>query len=248
MKSVCIVIPAYNEQERIASTLASYVQFFEAGPLISLYEVTFLVVLNGCTDNTREVVDQLQRMHQNIGCIEIKEAGKGLAIKTGFIRAAEQPYDFIGFVDADMATTPDQFLQLINKLESNLIDGVIASRYMHESHIFPPRPWIKRWGSKLFYESLITFLFGMRYHDYQCGAKLFKKEVIKKVAPRLTVAQWAFDVELLYWCKRLGFSIKEVPTIWHDKAGSKLKIFGAGLPMLSALLKLRWQFWRKKVI
>jgi hypothetical protein len=56
----------------------------------------------------------------------------------------------------------------------------------------------------------------------------------------LTVTQWAFDVELLYWCKRLHFTIKEFPTTWYDRAGSKLSIMGSGMPMLLAIIKLRW--------
>src|SRR5204862_7163501 len=120
--------------------------------------------------------------------LELSQAGKGWAVKAGFLDALTRDNDAIGFVDADMATSPNAFYELVTQLHT--ADGVIASRYMPGARIYPPRPWIKRWGSKIFYESLIWLLFGMRYYDYQCGAKLFTRRVMQVVAPRLTIAQW----------------------------------------------------------
>jgi hypothetical protein len=112
--------------------------------------------------------------------------------------------------------------------------------------VTPVRPFVKTWGRKIVYNGLVKILFGMWNHDFQCGAKLFKRSVIEAVADRLTVQQWAFDVELLYLSKRNGFKVKEVPTVWHDQADSKLKILGSGLPMLTALFQVRMQhsWWR----
>jgi len=239
--SICIVIPAYNEQDRITNTIHQYAQFFATDAAARRYEVLFLVMLNGCVDNTRAIVQKLGAQYPNVRAYEIPEAGKGLAIKIGFQHALLAEYNLIGFVDADMATIPAQFMALIQHIGD--ADGIIASRYMPGAKTFPERPWIKRWGSKIFYENLVGFLFGLRYHDYQCGAKLFKRTTLEALVPHLTVTQWAFDVELLYWCKRLGFWIKEFPTIWYDRTGSKLTIFGSGLPMLSALVRLRMRIW-----
>jgi len=171
--------------------------------------------------------------------LEIQHAGKGLAIAAGFKHALTRTNDIIGFVDADMATSPGQFNNLVDALKATHYDGAIASRYMPGSKVFPARPRIKRWGSKIVYENMIRLLFRMNYYDYQCGAKLFKRAVIQAIAPQLTIAQWAFDVEVLYLCKKNGFKILEVATIWHDQADSKLKIMRSGLRMLSALVRLR---------
>ena len=73
---------------------------------------------------------------------------------------------------------------------------------MRGALVSPPRPWIKRWGSKLFFESLTKLLFGINYYDTQCGAKLFKRHVIEKIVPYLWVGQWAFDIELFYICAK----------------------------------------------
>jgi hypothetical protein len=125
----------------------------------------------------------------------------------------------------------------------NGYDAIIASRYMPGSVVSPPRPFIKRWGSKIFFETLTRLLFGISYYDTQCGAKLFKRAVIEKITPYLWVRQWAFDIEILYLCKRFAFSVKELPTVWHDQTGSKLRIMHAGSRMLGTLFKLRWHYW-----
>ncbi len=236
MKKISIIIPAFNEEKRIKHTLQSYFDFFLQKQNEQQLKFEFIVVLNGCKDHTLQVVEAFQNQHSNCTIINIKEAGKGLAIKTGFLYALNNQADLIGFVDADMATSPEQLYALYTQIDGN--DGIIASRYMKESKIFPSRPWIKRWGSFLVYESLITLLFGLRYKDYQCGAKLFKANTVKSFAPYMTITHWAFDVEILYLCKINELKIKEVPTIWHDQAGSKLRIH-SGIRMLGSLFNLR---------
>lgn len=232
---LCIVIPAHNEQERIGAMLNAYCHYFSK----DRYSINFLVVLNGCTDQTLDVVRTAREQDNRINFIDLDQAGKGLAVKHGFLHALAQPYDYIGFVDADLATAPEYFNDLIQNIAP--VDGVIASRYMPGAHVTPPRPWIKRWGSRLIYEPLVRALFGINYYDYQCGAKLFKRNVIECVAPALTAQQWAFDVELLYLCKKFGFTVKEIPTTWHDQAGSKVTIMSSGIRQLASLFQLRWR-------
>ncbi len=239
MKKVSIVIPAYNEENRIGATLRTYHQYAKDLQQRTGLVTEFVVVLNGCKDNTLGAVTTVRTdlNADNILIVNLPQAGKGLAIKAGFADALTRPNDLIGFVDADMSTKPQYFYDLVNQLGT--ADGIIASRYMPGAHIEPQRPWIKRWGSKLVYEPLVWMLLGIKYHDFQCGAKLFTRKVIEKVTPHLTVQQWAFDIELLYLCKKFGFIVKEIPTTWFDQAGSKLKIFGPGMKMLSAVVQIR---------
>jgi glycosyltransferase involved in cell wall biosynthesis len=235
---LCIIVPAHNEEKRIGRMLQAYARYFDLSAGHIPYEL--LVVLNGCTDGTLAVVAELQQQYATIRLLDMEQAGKGAALITGFKEAINHhSFTHIGYVDADMATKPEYFYELIEKIQD--ADGIIASRYMPGAQVEPPRPAIKRWGSRLVYEPLIRLLFGMRYYDYQCGAKLFTRHVIEKVVPHLTVRQWAFDVELLYLCKRYKFRILEVPTIWHDQADSKLNIRRAGFRMLSALFAIRWR-------
>lgn len=235
-----IIIPAYNEENRITRTLDHYARYFQELENQHALSTEIVVVLNGCKDNTLGVVQAVAQQYPMIRIVELKQAGKGLAIAAGFKDALTRSNDLIGFVDADMATSPDQFNNLVDALKSETnYDGVIASRYMPGAKLFPPRPFIKRWGSKLIYENMIRLLFGMNYYDYQCGAKLFRRAVIQTIAPQLTVTQWAFDVEVLYLCKKHNYKILEIPTIWYDQADSKLKIMRSGFRMLSALVRMR---------
>lgn len=239
MKKVSIVIPAYNEQDRIGQTLRAYCTFFEERKAQGQCDYECLVVLNGCKDATAERVAQEQKNFSALKMIDITDAGKGLAIREGFKDALTRDNHLIGFVDADMATEPQHFYTLVESvIGDDQAAGAIASRYMRGADIFPPRPRIKRLGSKLIYENLVTLLTGMRYHDYQCGAKLFKREALEAVVQHMTVVQWACDVELLYLCRRKKLRLREIPTVWRDKAGSKLKI-SSGFKMLSALFSIR---------
>lgn len=252
MQHIAIIIPSYNEEKRIENTIKRYLAFFSDCTDI---QYTLIVVLNGSIDNTKQIVlsiktDKEKKGNANlIHIVEIAQAGKGLAVKEGFAYALQQNiYSYIGFVDADMATEPQYFYDLVKHIDG--YDGVIASRYIKGARIQPTRPLIKRWGSKLIYESLIWLLFGMKYKDYQCGAKLFTTSAIARIVPYLTVKQWAFDVELLYICKKNGLRILEHPTVWYDRAGSKLKITH-GIFMLGNLFQLRFKhsmlyFFHKK--
>ncbi len=236
MKKISIVIPAHNEEQRIGRTLQTYGAFFRDLRERQIIDSELVVVLNGCSDNTLAVVQQEKESSANVYMLNLPQAGKGLAIKAGFAHALERENDFISFVDADMATAPQAFYDLIRNLEG--YEGIIASRYMPGAQIFQPRPLIKRWGSKLVYESLVRLLLGLRYADLQCGAKIFSRRSVETFLPHLTVGQWAFDIELLYLCKKFDFSIREFPTVWHDQAGSKLRL-SAGLAMLQSIIRVR---------
>lgn len=234
-----IVIPAYNEEKRIGQTLRAYSEYFAAKAREKGFSYEFIVVLNGCKDNTLQVVRDAARQYGNIMYLDLKQAGKGLAIKAGFQQALANNNTLIGFVDADMSTDPEHFYDLVKQIGN--YDGVIASRYLPESKIYPPRPAMKKWGRKIFYNGLTRLLFGLKFADMQCGAKLFTRQVIEAVTPELMVKQWAFDVELLYLAKKHGFTIHEEPTVWTDKEGSKLQPFRAGMYMLWCLIVLRFK-------
>ncbi len=234
-----IIIPAHNEESRIGKTLRAYHQFFVEKKQATELDFEFVIVLNGCTDNTIDVVKKAEKKLGNIIIIDLPQAGKGIAIKAGFADALNRKNDLIGFVDADMATSPQAFYDLVHNIAE--CDGIIASRYMPGARLFPPRPKYKRWGSKIVYEPLVRLLLGLNYYDLQCGAKLFKRHVIEKITSQLVIRHWATDVELLYLCRRYGFSIKEFPTVWYDQADSKMTIRG-GIRQLGAIVKLRLHY------
>ncbi len=243
---VNIVIPAYNEEHRIGAMLTSYCDYFKD------FNVRFTVVLNGITDNTESVVKQYQDRYPDRITLITSKKGKGNAIKEGFeitltgfsgknFTLTSQPEEYIGFVDADGAIAPDQYEKLLQKLlEDSSYDGAIASRYMEGSDIGEPRSKVNEWGKKLFYEPNIRRTLGIAYHDYQCGAKLFKRQVIEQITPLLVEPGWAIDLEMLYLCKIGGFTIKEIPIRWRDAPGSHVKItYGLIKKMLTAASRIK---------
>lgn len=234
---LALIIPTHNEEKRIGKSLQAYGHFFSSMLKKDNFISELIVVLNGCTDNTATIVQKIGHKYKFITILDLHEAGKGHAITEGFKYALKENAALIGFVDADMATSAQEFYHLIKKIDN--YDGIIASRYMSGATVIPPRPAIKRWGSKLVFEPLVKLFLGLHYTDLQCGAKLFKRQVIETIIDHLKERQWAFDVEFLYLCKLFHFSIKEIPTVWHDRAESKFKLLKSGLRMLSSVISAR---------
>lgn len=226
-----IVIPAHNEEHRLPPMLTAYGRFFSEK---YRNDVELIVVPNFCNDHTAEVARAIGVDYPQIKVVETSERiGKGGAVMLG---AKQATGDFVGFVDADGATPPAAFDDLVQKIGS---DGcIIASRWMKGSDMSPKQPLSRRVASRCF-NLMVRILFGLKLTDTQCGAKLFRREVIEPVLENLGVTNWAFDVDMLFQAKRLGASIREIPTVWHDIAGSKIEIGRASLNMTVALARLR---------
>jgi len=234
--SLLILIPAYNEEARIEPVLRDYAQFFQTH-----YSGKFrlFVVLNGCTDNTLAVVQKVAAEFPEVRALEFRSAiGKGGALIEG-LRLASLG-DLIGYVDADGATPPRAFLDLVKKI--NGADCVIGSRWLPGAVIHQLQTGNRRFASRVFH-FIVQLLFWLNIRDTQCGAKVMKREVIEKIHPRLQIADMAFDINLLVSIKRAGFRILEVPTEWTDKAGSKVALARSSLTMLLSVIRIRLIYW-----
>lgn len=234
---VSIIIPAYNEERRIKKTLSEYSTFFEKIKRKQKINYEILIVINNTKDRTKEIVQNFSKKNKNILYLDFKKGGKGFAITQGFKDALKRNNDFIGFVDADLATTPQAFFDLILELRKNKkIQGVIASRALKDSVAkFSVIRKITHKGFNL----VVRIFFLLPYSDTQCGAKLFKREVLEKINVKISLAEWAYDVNLLYLGRKNGFKIKEIPTVWKDKEGSKVKVIKTSIQMFSGVLRLR---------
>ncbi|HWE67240.1 MAG TPA: glycosyltransferase [Acidimicrobiales bacterium] len=206
-----IVIPAFNEEERIGRTLQAY-RSSVTDPC-----ARFLVALDSCTDGTADVVRSHAEVDSRVELHEYPKLGKGGVLMEAFRRCDA---DIVGFVDADCATPPAEFLRLAEMVST--VDGAIASR-AHPASVLPAqRPTARRitsWG----FARMTRRLFGLPFHDTQCGAKVVRRAVIEGVLPLLSARDFLFDVDLLLTADRLGFHIVEVPTVWLDQAGSRLR-------------------------
>ncbi len=218
-QKVCIVIPAYNEEKRIQPMLGAYLPYFENCK--NELDVTFIVVANNCSDKTVPICKKIQKNHPNLEVLNLKQGGKGFALKEGYLHALHKKYDLIGFVDADMATLPQYFHDLIKSTKD--CDGAIASRYVPGANVWPKRPWLRKIGGKC-YNWVLRKQFNLSFKDTQCGAKIFTYDTIKVVAPDLQETGWACDLEFLYLCQLEKKNIQEVATTWSDQPGSHLQV------------------------
>ena len=238
MKKVSIIIPAYNEEKRIAKTLKDYINFFKKFEKKREVFFEIIVVLNACTDNTLEVVNKVKKelKEKNLIILNFRQAGKGFAIIQGFKDALKRDSDLIGFIDADGATPPEAFYDLIKNIGNN--GGIIANRWDKKSKIRVKQSLLRRIMSRG-YNFIVRSLFLFPYRDTQCGAKVFKREALEKILPKLGESEWGFDVELLFHAKKVGVKIKSIPTIWFDQKESKINIKKTPVKMFLSAIRLR---------
>lgn len=234
MESVSIVIPAYNEEERIGRTLKTYFSYFLELKEKKLLDFEIIVVLNACKDNTLRVVKKFKRKELKI--LDFEQGGKGFAVTEGFKDALKRKSKLIGFVDADGATPPSAFYGLIRNLKNSR--GIIANRWHKKSTITPKQPLFRQFISRGF-NIIVRTLFLIPHEDTQCGAKLFKSELLEKIIPKLGASEWSFDVDLLFYSRREHAKIRSIPTEWHDQKGSKINLKTTPGRMFFSILRLR---------
>ncbi len=226
-----IVIPAHNEEQRLPPVLESYTQYYsdKFGD-----DVEIIVVVNGSSDNTYEVTEAFAKNHSIVSVVnEPRRVGKGGAVMLGFRQATGE---LVGFVDADGSTGPEAFFDLVEHIGD--AGCIIASRWIKGSVVEPKQPLSRRVASRIF-NVMVNLFFGFRVHDTQCGAKLFKREVLDTILPDLGITRWAFDVDMLFHTRLSGYEIIEIPTIWKDTAGSKIQVVKSSCEMAVALIRLR---------
>jgi len=230
---ISVVIPAYNEAERIARTLLEAHGYF--GRFGEPYEI--LVVDDASTDRTVEVVSLLGEDIPQLRLIRSeKNAGKGAAVTRGMLEARGAVRLF---ADADGATPFPEFDKLADALAAGA-QVAIASRALPGSELRPAQPAARRvlgWGSRLVIQA--TNLPSVR--DSQCGFKAFTVQAAEQVFPHVTTKRWGTDIEMLVIAKRQGLRVDEVPVIWRDREGSTVPLRpGAYLQTLLEALRIRY--------
>ena len=226
-----IVIPAYNEEARIGRMLDAYLPYFEA-KYPSDHEL--IVSVNGTTDRTEDVVRSRMASHPSLRIlVDPAPIGKGGAVIAGGRLARG---DLVGFVDADGATPPEAFDDLV----ANIGDAglIIASRALPGA-IVDPRPGFRRRMASRIFNSLVRTLFKLHITDTQCGAKLMTAAAWHAIVPTIGITRWAFDVDMLFKTRRAHYPIREIPTTWRDVSGSKVELARASFQMFLAICRLR---------
>jgi glycosyltransferase involved in cell wall biosynthesis len=225
-----LIIPAYNEAGRISHLLAE------------LDDVAFeyIFVCDG-TDNTSEIItSHFKWQSHHMQCLTFSDRkGKGGGIIAGF-NAASTP--FIGFIDADQSVSLKTIKKLFEGLEHALerdphIGAFIGSRYVKDANIKKSQPVFRRIMSRCF-NVATRVLFGLSYHDTQCGAKVCTKEAFDSIRQELTSTGFEFDVELIWRLERAGYRVHEIGIEWADREDSRLSL-STPLNMFWGLIKLR---------
>lgn len=232
--SFSIAIPAFNEETRIEETLQKWIGFLDR-----FYpgEYEILVIMDGCTDNTVDVVSKFAN-ERVVPLVYSERLGKGGALIEAFKRSRG---DVIFFTDADGSLNVDEFASFMNAIEFG--DLVIGCRYFRGSDFVVSLPFCRLVFSRVF-NGLVQLLFPKLrgVYDTQCGAKAVRRGVISKVGDDLFITDFTFDINLIYSVLRFGFVVKEIPVEYaHVESDSKVSrsLFKIGFGMFLSLVRLR---------
>lgn len=222
-----IIFPAYGKEKYLISNLVAYWKVFP--------EAKFVVAADGCSadfvSKLRQVEKLSQKKNRRMKILTSKNRlGKGGGIMAGFKIASG---DLIGFADGDGSVSAADFARLVATI--NGYDIAIASRRVAGAKTINLP--LSRKILSLGFNSLVRLLLRLDIKDTQCGAKVFKRGVIKNLEGKIKTSGFAFDVELLLKAKEMGYKIKEVPVTWVQKAGSSISILTA-VEMFIELLKI----------
>ncbi len=230
-KSISIVIPAYNEAERIGPAIKTISDYFSSKA--KSFEI--LVVNDGSKDTTNHVVLDWAKRIQGVKLLDSSiNQGKGASVKKGIIHASNA---LILLTDADLSTPIEEFEKLFPWIQ-NGYDIVIGSRGMKESEIILRQPWYRQIMGKTF-NILVRTLIINNFRDTQCGFKLFKHEVAREIFEASKINGFAFDVEILFIAKKMGYKTMEVPVRWIDSPRSKVNLVRDPFKMFLDLLKIK---------
>ena len=226
-----IVIPAFNEENRIEGTISRIQQYLGK----QAYSSEVIVVDDGSYDNTTILVEKMALEMQNLILVKNGEnKGKGYSVKNGFLHSSGQ---FLLFSDADLATPIEEIEKLLFHL-NNGYEVAIGSRGLKESDIQIHQPWYRETMGKVF-NLLVRALIVGNFKDTQCGFKCFLRNAALEICKRQKMERFSFDVEMIYIARKLGYKVREVPIQWFDRPHSKVNALKDSYKMFMDLMKIR---------
>ncbi len=236
-----IVLPAFNEAERIGPALDELFTYLITAHGLP-HPIEVLVVDDGSTDATADLVSARPEAAGSLAGISLRgltvpHGGKGAAVRAGMLVASG---DVVTFTDADMATPPDQLSLLVSALDDH--DVALGSRIQPDgSDMRATQPGYRRLLGRAFHLLASVWVVGP-VKDTQCGFKGFTRAVARDLFARQRITSIVFDVELIYLARRRHYRLAIVPIRWFDKRGSRMRA--------SARLALRvaWDLFRIPLI
>ncbi|KIM58987.1 glycosyltransferase family 2 protein [Scleroderma citrinum Foug A] len=238
-----VIIPAYNETNRLPSMLETTLTHLNSSDSNSSRTYEILIVDDGSKDDTSALALKLARQYaqSDIRVITLeKNLGKGGAVRHGMLHGQG---DRLLMVDADGASRFEDLEQLWAAMDEIAPQNEPAVAIGSRAHLVKTEAVVKRslLRNILMYglHTILRIVGVGHIRDTQCGFKLFTRPAAQKIFPAQHLATWIFDVELLLLAKQLSIPVAEVPIEWHEVAGSKLNIVKDSLQMLRDLMVLR---------
>jgi dolichyl-phosphate beta-glucosyltransferase len=195
-----------------------------------------IVVDDGSSDDTGDLARRAARQ-ANLP-VEIlrheRNRGKGAAIRTGVLASTGDP---VLVSDTDLSTPLAEWVKLAERLPTHPV--AIGSRAMDEALVRKRQPFYRQFMGKTF-NAVVRLLAVRGIRDTQCGFKLFRGDVARKLFSGARIDRFAYDVEILYLARRRGISIAEVPVLWFNSPESKVAVVKDSLRMLRDLIRIRW--------
>ncbi len=230
---ISIIIPAYDESERLGDSIRAICRFIEAGNI----NAEVIVVDDGSPDETKGVAEQaFSEFNVPSRVIRYeKNRGKGFAVTTGLLAADGE---IALFSDADLSTPIEEMHKLIEPIKSGEFDVTFGSRALDRTLIGTHQPWRREQGGKVF-NLIVRFMTGMPFWDTQCGFKAFRLSTFRPLLDKMQIERFGFDVEFLYVAHLNGLKLKEIPVRWNDDDRSKVSVVRDSLRMFDEVRQIR---------
>ncbi len=227
-----VIIPAFNEAERLPSTLEeAYAWLTETVP----DEFEIIVVDDGSSDETVAKTREMIANHPHLKILEQpRNRGKGAAVKRGMLEASG---DIRLFMDADHSTHIREAAKVLTAVEGGA-EVVIASRQHEESDISVSQSWVREHMGKSF-NFIMRSIVGLKMQDTQCGFKAFTAKAAEDIFSRQKLDGFSFDVELLFLASKLGYSVSEIPVEWINEPNSRVRMIADPILMFADVIQIR---------
>lgn len=232
--AISIVIPAFEEEDRLGDSIRQILAFIEAEKL----SAELIVVDDGSGDKTAETGEKAGAEFPGIQTKVIryeKNRGKGFAVKTGLL-ASEG--DIAVFSDADLSTPIEELFKLVEPIQKGEYDVTFGSRALDRSLIGTHQPWRREQGGRVM-NLIIKTMSGLPFLDTQCGFKAFNMKKFRPLLELMTIDRFGFDVEFLFVADYHKLRLKEIPVRWNNVEGSKVNVFRDTRRMFSELSQIR---------
>lgn len=234
--SLSIIVPAYNEGERLAKSLTTILDYLTQ----NAPEAELIVVDDGSRDKTAATARQVLAESPLIKTSVISyqsNLGKGRAVRLGLLASRG---DIALFSDADLSTPITELPKLVDPIVANECDVSFGSRALDRNLIGVHQPWRREQGGRIF-NLVVRVATGLPFWDTQCGFKAFRMNVCRPLIESATIDRFGFDVELLYLAYRAGLRLREVPVRWDHYEGSKVNVLSDSFKMLNEVGLIRQQ-------